>query len=351
MDKNFWNGKKVFITGHTGFKGSWLSLVLIQLGAKIAGYSINIPTNPSLFTALELEQNLEHIIGDVADFTKLNDTIAKFNPDIVIHMAAQPLVRYSYQNPIETYQTNVMGTVNVLEVARLNQNIKGTVIITSDKCYDNIEHIWGYREHDPMGGFDPYSNSKGCAELVTSAYSKSYFIDKNVNSVASARAGNVIGGGDWADARLIPDIINSLNNNISPIIRSPNAIRPWQHVLEPLSGYMLVAEKIYNQAQTQLLSWNFGPNYTSEVSVINIVNQVCDLWGTGIKADIQIDETLHEAKLLTLDSTKARRELDWHPKWDINQTLEKTVKWYQAYHNNDDMLQFTKKQIQEYFNL
>ena len=264
VNPNFWHGKRVFLTGHTGFKGAWLSLWSQSLGAKVTGYALPPPTNPSLFALANVKKDMKHIQGDIRDLEKLSAVMQVAQPVIVIHMAAQSLVRYSYQNPVETYATNVMGTVNVLESVRKTSSVKAAVIVTSDKCYENREQIWGYRESDPMGGFDPYSNSKGCAELVTASYRASFMAASDYTqhgkSIASVRAGNVIGGGDWAADRLVPDIIKSLMNHQPVTLRSPNAVRPWQHVLEPLGGYLLLAEKMVNDGANFSEGWNFGPN-------------------------------------------------------------------------------------------
>ena len=353
-DQNFWKNKKVLITGHTGFKGSWLTLWLQNLGAQICGISLEPNTNPSLFNSLELSKNIEHNICDIRDLEKLNNIFAKFQPEIVFHLAAQPLVRYSYHNPIETYQTNVIGTINVLEAIKKTNSTLATIIVTSDKCYENIEQIWGYRENDKMGGHDPYSNSKGCAELVVSAYTKSYFIpNQNYGKIASVRAGNVIGGGDWAEDRLIPDLIKTLVENKNPIIRSPKAIRPWQHVLEPLAGYMLVAEYLWNlPKQTTLLNWNFGPEQESQRDVEFVASKVCELWGGNNKTEIQENKNnLHEANLLYLDCTKVKKDLNWQPKWDINDTLFNTVEWYKSFYDKSDIAELSLKFLAKYNNL
>ena len=348
---NFWQGKKVFITGHTGFKGGWLSFILHKLGAKVTGYSISIPTDPSFFEVANIADKLNHNIGDIRDYDLLSKSIDQANPDIVFHMAAQPLVRHSYSDPIETYSTNVMGTVNLLEIVRTRKNIAATIVVTTDKCYENKEHIYAYRENDRLGGHDPYSNSKACAELVVSCYLQSYFAKQDIGGIASVRAGNVIGGGDFVQSRLVPDIIRNLSKDSAPIIRSPNSIRPWQHVLEPLSGYMKAAQSIYNNKLHEEAAWNFGPDYTSEVPVHEIANMICDIWQTNVKPNIVEDAVLHEAKLLALDSTKARQELNWLPKWNIEQALNKTVEWYKTYYQNGEIEKITHNQIEEYFNI
>ncbi len=355
IDQQFWKNKKVFITGHTGFKGGWLVLWLEKLGCQISGYSLEPSTSPNLFSILELEKRIDHNIGDIRNYDNLFDKISSFQPDIIFHLAAQPLVRYSYQNPIETYGTNVMGTVNVLEAIRNYGKAQAAVVVTSDKCYDNKEQIWGYRETDPMGGHDPYSNSKGCSELVVSSYVNSYFIPgqnngAKIGKLASARAGNVIGGGDWSEDRLIPDLIRNLVQNKNPIIRNPNAIRPWQHVLEPLFGYILVAQHLCNlDKQIELLNWNFGPESADQKNVQFITDNICKIWNNGNKAHIDQNQNHpHEANLLYLDCAKAKKELGWLPKWGIDQTLENTANWYKKYYQNDDMYQYSVAQIEQY---
>jgi CDP-glucose 4,6-dehydratase len=355
INKNFWKNKKVFITGHTGFKGSWLVLWLEKLGCKISGYSLVPNTNPNLFGVLELQKNIDHNIGDVRNYDNLFEKINRFQPDVIFHLAAQPLVRYSYQNPIETYSTNVMGTVNVLEAVRnygkAKSTIQATIIITTDKCYENKEQTTGYKETDRMGGHDPYSNSKGCAELVVSSYANSYFIpNPSLGKVASVRAGNVIGGGDWSQDRLVPDLIRNLVANKDPIIRNPNATRPWEHVLEPLYGYILVAQYLCNlEKQTGLLNWNFGPDFDDQKNVGFVAEKICQIWGgeNKVKLDLNPNQP-HEANLLYLDCTKAKKELGWLPKWGIDQTLKNTANWYQKYYQNNDMHQYSVAQINQY---
>jgi CDP-glucose 4,6-dehydratase len=352
MSIEFWRGKKVFLTGHTGFKGSWLSLWLQQLGAEVTGYALQPPTNPSLFEVANVAQGMTSIIGDIRDGEALSKAMREAAPDIVIHMAAQPLVRYSYVNPVETYSTNVMGTVHLLEAVRRTPSVRAVVNVTSDKCYDNKEWVWGYRENEAMGGFDPYSNSKGCAELVTSAYRNSFFnpgkyADHRV-ALASGRAGNVIGGGDWADDRLIPDILRAISDNKPVVIRSPHAIRPWQHVLEPLSGYLLLAEKLYTQGVTYAEGWNFGPADEDAKPVQWIVDQLTQQWGEGASWQLDGGEHPHEAHYLKLDCSKAKMRLDWQPRWHLGHTLEMIVSWQQAWLAKQDMRSFTLKQIEQY---
>jgi CDP-glucose 4,6-dehydratase len=331
INQEFWKGKKVFLTGHTGFKGSWLVIWLIEMGAEVTGYSIDIPTNPSLFKEAGLENKVNHILGDVRNYDFLQNSINETKPDVLIHMAAQPLVRHSYEMPRETYETNVMGTVNVLEAVRRLPTIKSIVIITTDKCYENSEWVYGYREIDPIGGYDPYSNSKSAAELVVSAYNSSFFRGTH-QVVCSARAGNVIGGGDWAKDRLVPDVIQSIISGEKVKIRNPKAIRPWQHVLEPLSGYLLLAEKAYKSEDVRG-SWNFGPTDEDSQYVQWVTEKIGEVWG---KKDVWVkdgDEHPHEANYLKLDISKARMNLNWTPKWSAGKSVEITTKWYQEFYS------------------
>jgi CDP-glucose 4,6-dehydratase len=352
MASDFWVGKKVFITGHTGFKGSWLSLWLQHLGADVSGYALDPPTDPSLFKVARVSSGMESIIGDVRNLEQLTQAMVNANPEIVIHMAAQPLVRYSYANPVETYSTNVMGTVHLLEAIRQSTQVKAVVNVTTDKCYENQEWSWGYRENEPMGGYDPYSNSKGCAELVTAAYRSSFFnaVDYSRHGVAlaSARAGNVIGGGDWAADRLIPDIVSAFAESQPVIIRSPHSVRPWQHVLEPLRGYLTLAEYLYNDGVSYAEGWNFGPNDIDAKPVSWIADMLSQQWGNG--ASWSLDEAVnpHEANYLKLDISKAKHRLNWTPTLNINQSLAMVVKWYQAYGQGADMQSIVLEQIKEY---
>lgn len=351
MQPDFWRGTSVFLTGHTGFKGSWLSLWLSELGAKVTGYALAPPTTPSMFHVCNVERRLAaSVIADVRDPSTLSAALAKAKPDIIIHMAAQPLVRYSYQHPVETYATNVMGTVHLLEAVRAYGGARATLVVTSDKCYENTEQPVPYRESDPMGGHDPYSNSKGCAELVTRAYGKSYFaVDRTLGALASARAGNVIGGGDWAEDRLVPDILRALAKNQPPVIRKPEAIRPWQHVLEPLSGYLAALEHCASGNIRSPEAWNFAPNAEGHVNVRSIAEMLCTAWGGGIVPVIEPEaNAAHEATLLMLDAGKAKRELGWHPRWDIATTLTRTAEWYRAHHDGEEMNAFTTAQIEAY---
>ena len=354
MNKPFWQGKKVFITGHTGFKGSWLCLWLHTLGAEITGYALKPPTEPSLFELCSVDTLVASFIGDVRDYGELYRTMQQGQPDIVIHMAAQPLVRDSYKNPVATYAINVMGTIHLLEAVRHIDSIKAVVNVTTDKCYENKEWVWGYRENEPMGGYDPYSNSKGCSELVTAAYRDSFFniaeYERHSVAIATARAGNVIGGGDWAADRLIPDCIHAIKAGTSINIRNPHAIRPWQHVLEPLSGYLLLAEKLYKDGSDYASGWNFGPDDSDAKPVEWIVQKLCALWG-GM-ADYKVDggERPHEANYLKLDCSKAKFHLGWQPRWNLTYALEKIVEWEQKYQAQQDMKEVCLQQINEYMN-
>jgi CDP-glucose 4,6-dehydratase len=350
---SFYRGKKVFITGHTGFKGSWLCLLLNKMGAQVTGYALEPPTNPSLFEQAGIAPTIKHLIGDLRDLEHLTKAMADAKPEIVIHMAAQPLVRESYKIPVETYAINVMGTVHMLEAVRQNKGIKAVVNVTTDKCYDNQEWHWGYRESEPMGGYDPYSNSKGCSELVTAAYRNSYFnpkaFDQHGVAVASARAGNVIGGGDWAGDRLIPDFIRAIIKGDKVQIRSPFAIRPWQHVLEPLTGYLTLAKALYELGPQFVGGWNFGPNDSDAQNVEWITKRICQLWGNGAGFELDKNPQPHEAHYLKLDCSKAKAELGWTPQWDIETTLESIVEWTKAYVNKTNLKIVCENQIENYF--
>lgn len=346
--KSFWKNKKVFLTGHSGFKGSWMSLWLLQKGAQVVGYSKDVPTKPSLFEELKLEQDMRTIWGDVRDLEQLKKSVTDFNPDILIHMAAQPLVRYSYNNPVETYMTNVMGTVHTFEAARAASNVKAVVNVTSDKCYENFERLKGYSEDEPMGGFDPYSNSKGCSELVTRAYRSSYFQSSQI-SLGSGRAGNVIGGGDWALDRLVPDIVRSVIDSRTLTIRNPKAIRPWQHVLEPVAGYFKLAEALYSAGQDHARGYNFGPEETDHCDVETIIKKMNSFWENKIRYEIISSEANpHEAHYLKLNCDLAKKELNWLPRWTIDQALQKTVEWNQMRLKGDNVQQICIKQINDY---
>jgi CDP-glucose 4,6-dehydratase len=348
VSPNFWRGKRVLLTGHTGFKGSWLSLWLQSLGAQVHGLALEPPTTPNLFTVAQVAQGMaSSTIGDIRDLATVQQAMQAAQPDIVIHMAAQPLVRLSYAEPVETYATNVMGTVHVLESARHSASVKSIVVVTTDKCYDNKEWAWGYRENEPMGGHDPYSNSKGCAELVTSAYRRS-FMQGQGKAVATARAGNVIGGGDWAADRLVPDILRAFEQNQPVVIRNPHATRPWQHVLEPLSGYLSLAEQLYTQGQAFAEGWNFGPKDDDAQPVQWIVEHMVRSWANGASWQQDGGTHPHEANYLKLDISKAKARLGWQPRWPLAMALEKISAWHHAYLSSANMHEFTLKQIQNY---
>ena len=346
IDNDFWFGKRVFLTGHTGFKGSWLSIWLNQLGCSVRGYALNPPSFPSLFHTAKVDSIVDSQIGDIRNQELLHKSMVSFNPDILIHMAAQPLVRYSYNEPVETYEVNVIGTAKVLEVARDCKNLKAIINITTDKCYENVGYDISYKESDPMGGFDPYSSSKGCAELVASSYRRSFLNDLGIG-IASVRAGNVIGGGDWAADRLIPDILKSFEKNEAVVVRNPNATRPWQHVLEPLSGYLMLAQNLYNNPKEYSEGWTFGPNINDVKPVEYIVETITSLWpGSSWKKDYDLHP--HEAGFLKLDISKAREKLDWAPTWELNKSLDKIVTWHKAWLNQENMYSLCLEEIKEY---
>ena len=349
----FFHGKKVLITGHTGFKGSWLSLWLQSLGAEVIGYALAPPTIPSLFEEAKVGQGMTSVIGDIRDLQHLRSVFAEHQPEIVIHMAAQPLVRYSYIEPVETYSTNVMGTVNLLEAVRATPSVKAVVNVTTDKCYENREWAWGYRENEAMGGYDPYSSSKGCAELVTAAYRNSFFQPSTINhqpltAIASARAGNVIGGGDWAEDRLIPDIMRAIGEGRPVHIRNPHAIRPWQHVLVPLAGYLLLAQKLYEEGAAYAEGWNFGPNDEDAKPVQWIVERLTQSWGEGASWVLDAGDHPHEAHYLKLDCSKAKGRLDWHPRWHLDEALDRIVSWNKQWLAGYDVRKLTLQQIVDY---
>lgn len=350
MKQHFWKGKKVLITGHTGFKGSWLSLLLSYLGSEVIGYSLKPPSSPSLYEVTRLDQLINSIDGDVRNYDYLKEVIEKTAPDIVFHMAAQSLVRPSYQDPITTYSTNVMGTVNLLEAIRQTNKVKVVINVTSDKCYENKEWLWGYRENEPMGGYDPYSNSKGCAELVTSAFRNSFFNSSNSVALASVRAGNVIGGGDWAKDRLIPDIIRALTKNEPIIIRNPQSIRPWQHVLEPLNGYLALAENLWEKGQEFAEGWNFGPIDEDAKTVSWIVEYLTQSWIPQGTWKLESQDQPHEANYLKLDCSKSRNRLNWEPLINLEHGLNWIVLWYSQY-QSQDARQATLEQIKQFCQL
>ncbi len=352
MDTSFWKSRKVFVTGHTGFKGSWLSMWLLSMGAEICGYALDPPTEPSLNRLLELDSQLQSVRGDVRDLAALEAAMRGFAPEVVIHLAAQPLVRLSYQSPVETYSVNVLGAVHLLDVIRRTPSVRAVVVVTSDKCYENQEWHWPYREHEPMGGHDPYSSSKGCAELVTSAYRRSFFsadqYPQHRVAVASARAGNVIGGGDWALDRLVPDIMRAFSAGEPVVIRNPEAVRPWQHVLEPLAGYIELAERLYADGPAFAEGWNFGPADSDARPVGYLVSELARLWGDTARWQSIAPEDVHEAHLLRLDSSKARARLGWSPHWSLDETLVHIVEWYKGFHLGEDVRTITLNQIQTF---
>lgn len=349
MYNSVYKNRRVLITGHTGFKGSWLAFWLTQMGANVLGFALEPATTPNHFSLLGLDMESE--IGDIRDLDQLTRTVKRFKPDIVFHLAAQPLVRLSYQEPVETFQTNIMGTVHVFEACRQTPSVKAIVNITSDKCYDNKEWVWGYRENDPMGGYDPYSASKGCAELVTAAYRNSFFNPddyghKHQVLMASARAGNVIGGGDWAKDRIITDLVETTSQGKTLLIRNPQATRPWQHVLEPLSGYLLLGQKLLEGRTDVASAWNFGPHDEGTVEVIKMVRIMKNYWD---KINFEIEKSKHhphEAGLLKLDCSKVQTKLQWKGVWNIEKTIEKTADWYKEFYENDIII--TKQQLGQY---
>lgn len=349
MYNNIYRNKKVFITGHTGFKGSWLSIWLQTLGAKVCGYSLKPNTNPSMYQELDIENKIEKsIIGNILDYETLEKSINDFQPEIIFHLAAQPIVRLSYKEPKLTYETNVIGTLNVLEVARKCKSVKAFVNVTTDKCYENKEIARGYKEDEPMGGYDMYSSSKGCVEIMSSSYRRSFLQEEDSMSMATARAGNVIGGGDWAEDRLIPDCIRYINQNKAIEIRNPIAVRPWQHVLEPLSGYLLLGQKLLETGKDYAEGFNFGPNEESVLKVSEVAQKIIDNYNKG-EVIVHKKDNLHEANLLMLNIEKAKTVLNWTPTYTANEAIKETVEWYKHFYAKDtDMYQYTIQQIKNY---
>jgi CDP-glucose 4,6-dehydratase len=349
----FWKDRRVFLTGHTGFKGGWLALWLSSMGARVTGYALAPNTNPNFYEVAGIHGVVEKsLIGDIRDLENLQAAITVAQPEIVIHMAAQPLVRYSYVNPVETYATNVMGTVHVLESVRNITSVRATVVVTTDKCYENKEWVWGYRENEPMGGYDPYSNSKGCAELVTSAYRQSFFSEATYSThhhaLASARAGNVIGGGDWSEDRLIPDALKAFEAGKSLMIRNPLATRPWQHVLEPLSGYLVLAQALYQDGMKFASGWNFGPRDEDARPVKEVIDLLIESCPAGAKWEQDLRDQPHEAHSLKLDCSKADQLLGWQPKWSLETAVQNIADWQKAFLAKEDMQKISLKQIEAY---
>lgn len=346
-DESFWAGKTVLVTGHTGFKGSWLTLWLTGLGANVSGLALDPTTSPSMYELTGIDDTIDSYIGSISDTAFVIDVMQKVKPDVVFHLAAQVLVRESYDDPVYTFMTNVVGTANVLNAAREVENLQATVVVTSDKCYENREWHWSYRENEPMGGHDPYSASKGCAELVTASMRRSFFSANDTAGIASARAGNVIGGGDWSTDRLIPDIVRAFSVNEEVVIRMPEAIRPWQHVLEPVRGYIMLAERLAAGDPEMDDGWNFGPAEGDAREVGWIVEQMSKRWGDGASFRIERDGP-HEAKLLKLDCSKAHAELGWKPRLSLDTALEWVIDWYRAQVDGQDMRAVSLKQIEAY---
>jgi CDP-glucose 4,6-dehydratase len=344
---HFWRSKRVLLTGHTGFKGAWMSLWLHSMGAKVQGFALSPPTSPILFEEAKVAGLIHSSLGDIRDFAAVSKVVKDFKPEIVFHMAAQPLVRYSYEAPLETYATNVMGTANLLESIRTVDSVRAVVNVTTDKCYENREWVWGYREDEAMGGYDPYSSSKACSEIITAAYRQSFF-DKAGIAVATARAGNVIGGGDWAKDRLVPDILRAFENKQPVSIRNPNSIRPWQHVLEPLSGYLLLAEKLCAESTNFSQAWNFGPKDDDAKPVGWIVEALASKWGEEASWSFDEGDHPHEAHYLKLDISKARQSMGWSPRWTLDQALDHVIEWHNKWLSGGNVRNICLKQIERY---
>jgi len=349
IDFGLFKKRKVFVTGHTGFKGSWLTKILSMAGAEVLGYSLDDRVEPNHYDLMKMNEAITSLSGDIRNFEHLNGVVAEFQPELIFHLAAQPLVRRSYREPIDTFATNFMGTVHLLEAARTSSSVRSLVYVSTDKCYENNEHIWGYREVDELGGSDPYSASKGASEIAVSSYMKSFFDSNQEIGIASARAGNVIGGGDWGIDRIVPDCIRAIESNKSVTIRNPDSTRPWQHVLEPLSGYLLLAQKLFEQPKKWDGAWNFGPSTLDVLSVSQLAERIIDKLGTGeiiINDDFSV---MKEAVLLQLNCDKANRILGWYPRWDVHKTIIETSLWYAEYLSHNDVNKVTEKQIQDYF--
>jgi len=349
IEKSFWKDKKILVTGHTGFKGSWLCLILKNLGARVTGFSLDDPVSkPSMFDLLKLDTVVNDYRGDLRSIDECSNIMLKEQPDVVIHMAAQSLVRKSYSQPVTTFETNVIGTVNILETARNLDSVSEIIVVTSDKCYKNIEKDYSYTEDDSLGGFDPYSSSKACTEHVSSAYYNSFLINEG-KGLATVRAGNVIGGGDWSVDRLFPDAVKSFNIGNKVFIRNPSAVRPWQHVLDPLFGYLLLVEKLHSDKQVYSGPWNFGPDKKNCKSVEHVINSFSKMWGDKAAWELFKEDELHEATLLQLSSNKSRKKLGWKPKLGLKNALEYTSDWYKTYYSSkENMYEFTLSQIYKY---
>lgn len=340
----FWRGRRVLVTGHTGFKGGWLSLWLQSMGADVCGFALPPATAPAFFHVADVARGMRSVLGDVRDHEKLRQTLAAARPEIVLHLAAQPLVPCSYAEPVETFSTNVMGTVNLLEACRYQPELKAVVVVSSDKCYENQEQLWGYRETDPMGGHDPYSASKGCTEVVVASYRRSFLAARGV-ALASARAGNVIGGGDWTPSRLVPDVLAAFAREEAVVLRNPDAIRPWQHVLEPLAGYLLLAQRLFEYGEAFAEGWNFGPDEADARTVAWIVDTLAAGWGGNAAWRASDEPRIHEAHILKLDCTKARVRLGWRPRWQAEDAVTRSLAWYQAWRAGADMHRYTLDEI------
>lgn len=346
---SFYKGKRVLVTGHTGFKGSWLCRILLDLGAEVTGYALKAPTEPSLFALMGLEKRMRSVIGDIRDLDRLKEVFKETQPEIVLHLAAQPIVRESYKNPVYTYETNVMGTVNILEAVRQCGSVRSFLNVTTDKVYKNNEWEWGYRETDELDGYDPYSNSKSCSELVTHSYEKSFLKDQKI-AVSTARAGNVIGGGDFAADRIIPDCVRAVSEGKKIAVRNPHSTRPYQHVLEPLGAYLLIAQAQYEDT-AKADSYNVGPDDRSCLTTGELADLFCNAWGEGAEWENLSQGGPHEANFLKLDCSRIRSALGWKPRWQVEEAVTNTAKWYQAWLNGDDMEVYTDFQIKEYFGI
>lgn len=347
VSREFWAGRRVFLTGHSGFKGGWLALWLSELGAEVRGYSLAPGTEPALHDCVRLGERVAGQFADIRDPEQLTQSLLAFRPEVVLHLAAQPLVRESYRSPAQTYATNVTGTLNVLEAVRQCDAVRAVVVVTSDKCYENREWMWPYREQDALGGHDPYSSSKACVELLCASWRQSFLRERGV-ALATARAGNVIGGGDWADDRLLPDILRTWTAGQTLTVRYPGAVRPWQHVLDPLQGYLLLAQALLEQGQAMAQAWNFGPDSEGTASVGEVVQGMAKAWPGEARWQVESNAQPHEAGLLTLDSSKARQQLGWRPRWNLEQALQRTLQWHRAWRDGQDMQQYSRAQIADH---